>query len=190
MTTHQRHRRDDDRLERHAMLDMSRPRRTLGLPGQGRVRGRGHRLQDRRPRLRPSEGHPAAPVVRDNALEGEVRIRWEGTVQNMSLDAGAAPRVLSRRHPPAGSRSPRHSASMCGPQFCSMTITDDVVAMPRSTEGGEDALEAGPREKAGEFASRRRTLRRGEAMTIPAYDEAARSRGGTLRISWARSSSP
>ena len=98
-----------------------------------------------------AKGHPGAQY-RDNALsKARFEFRWEDQF-NLSLDPERAREFHDQTLPAEGAKS-AHFCSMCGPQFCSMKITDEVRAY--AAERGIDessALETGMEDKAQEFA--------------------------------------
>jgi phosphomethylpyrimidine synthase len=97
-----------------------------------------------------AKGHPGAQV-RDNALsKARFEFRWEDQF-NLSLDPERA-RAFHDETLPAEGAKVAHFCSMCGPQFCSMKITEDVraYAEQKGLPTGE-ALNEGLSEKADEF---------------------------------------
>ena len=122
---HERDRRGDDRLVRHrdALL-----RDAEGAPRpaeQGRREGRHHRLQDRRARRRPRQGPPGRADPRQRAVEGALRVPLGGPVQPRRSIPTRRASSTTRRCRSDGAKL-AHFCSMCGPQFCSMKITQDV----------------------------------------------------------------
>jgi phosphomethylpyrimidine synthase len=70
----------------------------------------------------------------------------------LSLDPETAQAFHDETLPAEGAKT-AHFCSMCGPQFCSMKITEDLRAFAKSKGLDEEsALEAGMREKTAEFA--------------------------------------
>src|SRR5262249_22550788 len=88
---------------------------------------------------------------RDNALSrARFEFRWEDQF-NLSLDPEKA-REFHDETMPAENAKAAHFCSMCGPQFCSMKLTQDV--RDYAAKQGvtiEDAFDVGFREKAREF---------------------------------------
>jgi phosphomethylpyrimidine synthase len=76
--------------------------------------------------------------------------RWEDQF-NLSLDPERAREYHDATLPQEAAKN-AHFCSMCGPQFCSMKITEDVrrYAEQRGL-AADDALAAGLAEKAAEF---------------------------------------
>jgi phosphomethylpyrimidine synthase len=97
-----------------------------------------------------AKGHPGAQA-RDNALsKARFEFRWEDQF-NLSLDPERA-RAFHDETLPAEGAKVAHFCSMCGPQFCSMKITQDVREYAEKVGVGEDkALQAGMEEKSEEF---------------------------------------
>ena len=97
-----------------------------------------------------AKGHPAAQY-RDNALsKARFEFRWEDQF-NLSLDPETAKEFHDETLPQEGAKT-AHFCSMCGPNFCSMKITDDVRQYAK--EHGmtdEEALQKGMEEKSDEF---------------------------------------
>jgi len=122
-----------------SMLCYVTPKEHLGLPDKEDVR-RGlvaYRIAAHAADL--AKGHPGAQL-RDNALsKARFEFRWEDQF-HLSLDPERARAYHDQTLPrPAHKRA--HFCSMCGPQFCSMRITQDL----------REAAEAGMRAKAEEF---------------------------------------
>ncbi len=89
---------------------------------------------------------------RDDALSrARFEFRWEDQF-NLGLDPETARAYHDETLPAEGAKQ-AHFCSMCGPQFCSMKITEDVRNYARE-QGLEEqaALEQGMAEKAREFA--------------------------------------
>ncbi len=133
-----------------AMLCYVTPKEHLGLPDRDDVRAGviAYKLAAHAADL--AKGHPAAQY-RDNALsKARFEFRWEDQF-NLSLDPEKA-RSFHDATLPQESAKTAHFCSMCGPQFCSMKITEDVrrYAAEQGLESAE-ALEAGLQAKADEF---------------------------------------
>jgi len=97
-----------------------------------------------------AKGHPGAQE-RDNALsKARFEFRWEDQF-NLGLDPVTSRRFHDETLPQEGAKM-AHFCSMCGPQFCSMKITQDVRDFARSLGLGEsEALETGMQQKSQEF---------------------------------------
>jgi len=133
-----------------AMLCYVTPKEHLGLPDKDDVRAGVIAYKIAAHAADLAKGHPAAQY-RDNALsKARFEFRWEDQF-NLALDPEKA-REYHDATLPQESAKTAHFCSMCGPQFCSMKITDDVrrYAEEQGLAAGE-ALEAGMKAKAEEF---------------------------------------
>ncbi|MGH8543527.1 MAG: phosphomethylpyrimidine synthase ThiC [Gammaproteobacteria bacterium] len=134
-----------------AMLCYVTPKEHLGLPDKNDVKEGiiAYKIAAHAADL--AKGHPAAQL-RDNALsKARFEFRWEDQF-NLALDPERARAFHDETLPKEGHKL-AHFCSMCGPQFCSMKITQDVRAYARE-HGIQDlsrALEAGLQTKAEEF---------------------------------------
>ncbi len=135
-----------------AMLCYVTPKEHLGLPDRDDVRAGVIAYKIAAHAADLAKGHPAAQY-RDNALsKARFEFRWEDQF-NLGLDPERA-REFHDATLPQESAKTAHFCSMCGPQFCSMRITDDIRRY--ADEKGlndEAALAAGLAEKASEFRS-------------------------------------
>jgi phosphomethylpyrimidine synthase len=129
-----------------AMLCYVTPKEHLGLPDRDDVRAGVIAYKIAAHAADLAKGHPASQY-RDNALsKARFEFRWE---DQFNLEKA---REYHDATLPQDSAKTAHFCSMCGPQFCSMKITDDVRRY--AEEQGlttEAALEAGMRAKSGEF---------------------------------------
>jgi len=135
-----------------AMLCYVTPKEHLGLPNKDDVREGiiTYKLAAHAADL--AKGLPGAQV-RDNALsKARFEFRWEDQF-NLGLDPDKA-RGMHDETMPKEAHKVAHFCSMCGPNFCSMKITQDVrdYAAERGI-GVEIAVEEGMREMAEEFNS-------------------------------------
>jgi phosphomethylpyrimidine synthase len=133
-----------------AMLCYVTPKEHLGLPDRDDVRAGVIAYKIAAHAADLAKGHPAAQY-RDNALsKARFEFRWEDQF-NLSLDPERA-REYHDATLPQESAKAAHFCSMCGPQFCSMKITEDVrrYAEEQGLDPGA-AIEAGLQAKAGEF---------------------------------------
>lgn len=134
-----------------AMLCYVTPKEHLGLPDKRDVKEGiiAYKIAAHAADL--AKGHPAAQL-RDNALSrARFEFRWQDQF-NLGLDPGRAQDYHDATLPKEGHKL-AHFCSMCGPNFCSMKITQEVRDYAR-TEGIEDmsvALEQGMAEKAEQF---------------------------------------
>jgi phosphomethylpyrimidine synthase len=136
-----------------AMLCYVTPKEHLGLPDRDDVRDGivTYRIAAHAADL--AKGHPAAQV-RDNAVsKARFEFRWEDQF-NLSLDPERA-REFHDATLPKDAHKVAHFCSMCGPQFCSMKITQEVRDYARRKGVGEgEAIVQGMEEKAVEFRRR------------------------------------
>ncbi len=135
-----------------AMLCYVTPKEHLGLPNRDDVKEGviTYRIAAHAADL--AKGHPGAQA-RDNALSrARFEFRWEDQF-NLALDPERA-KSFHDATLPADAAKTAHFCSMCGPQFCSMRITEDVRAYAASKGlSAGDAIAAGMQEKAQEFAA-------------------------------------
>ncbi|WP_018232639.1 phosphomethylpyrimidine synthase ThiC [Thioalkalivibrio thiocyanodenitrificans] len=136
-----------------AMLCYVTPKEHLGLPNKQDVRDGiiTYRIAAHAADL--AKGFPGSQV-RDNALsKARFEFRWEDQF-NLSLDPERA-RDFHDETLPKEAHKVAHFCSMCGPNFCSMKITQDVrdyAAKQGISE--QEALEKGMQEKAVEFVTK------------------------------------
>ncbi len=136
-----------------AMLCYVTPKEHLGLPDRDDVKEGiiTYKLAAHAADL--AKGHPGAQI-RDNALsKARFEFRWEDQF-NLGLDPDRA-RAFHDETLPKEAHKVAHFCSMCGPNFCSMKITQDVrdYAEQQGLEA-EEALRRGLEEKAVEFKRR------------------------------------
>ncbi len=133
-----------------AMLCYVTPKEHLGLPNKQDVRDGIITYKIAAHAADLAKGHPGAQL-RDNALsKARFEFRWEDQF-NLGLDPEKA-RGMHDETMPKDAHKVAHFCSMCGPNFCSMKITQDVrdyAAKQGITE--EAALQKGMQEKAVEF---------------------------------------
>ncbi len=133
-----------------AMLCYVTPKEHLGLPNKDDVRDGVIAYKIAAHVADLAKGHPAAQY-RDNALsKARFEFRWEDQF-NLSLDPEKARSFHDETLPQSGAKL-AHFCSMCGPNFCSMHITDDVRRY--AEEKGlttQEAIERGLQEKSEEF---------------------------------------
>jgi len=85
-------------------------------------------------------------------LRARFAFRWRDQFA-LALDPETAEAYHDETLPAVGAK-PAHFCSMCGPNFCSMKITEDVRRYAEEQGVSEKAaLEAGLREKSAEFAA-------------------------------------
>jgi phosphomethylpyrimidine synthase len=133
-----------------AMLCYVTPKEHLGLPNKKDVKDGVIAYKIAAHAADLAKGHPGAQY-RDNALsKARFEFRWEDQF-NLSLDPVTAREFHDETLPQDGAKT-AHFCSMCGPQFCSMKITDDVRKYAEEhglTEA--KAIEEGMQKKSEEF---------------------------------------
>ncbi len=133
-----------------AMLCYVTPKEHLGLPNREDVK-RGvitYKIAAHAADL--AKGHPRAQEWDDALSKARFEFRWRDQF-NLALDPVTAEEYHDETLPAEGAKV-AHFCSMCGPKFCSMKITEDIRQFA-AEQGMETvaAIEAGMREKAGEF---------------------------------------
>ena len=134
-----------------AMLCYVTPKEHLGLPDKDDVKEGIITYKIAAHAADLGKGHPAAQL-RDNALsKARFEFRWQDQF-NLGLDPDRAKEFHDETMPKEAHKQ-AHFCSMCGPNFCSMKITQDVreYAREKGLNNLNDALEAGLEEKAVEF---------------------------------------
>lgn len=133
-----------------AMLCYVTPKEHLGLPNREDVKEGVIAYKIAAHAADLAKGHPGAQV-RDNALsKARFEFRWHDQF-NLSLDPTSARDMHDETLPAEGAKT-AHFCSMCGPNFCSMKITDEVRKF--AAENGldeEQAIQKGMEEKSEEF---------------------------------------
>jgi phosphomethylpyrimidine synthase len=136
-----------------AMLCYVTPKEHLGLPNKQDVRDGIITYKIAAHAADLAKGFPGAQV-QDNALsKARFEFRWEDQF-NLALDPERA-REFHDETLPKDAHKVAHFCSMCGPNFCSMKITQDVrdyAAKQGISE--QEALEKGMQEKAVEFVKK------------------------------------
>ncbi|BET66213.1 phosphomethylpyrimidine synthase ThiC [Opitutales bacterium ASA1] len=136
-----------------AMLCYVTPKEHLGLPNKKDVKDGVIAYKIAAHAADIAKGHPGAQY-RDNALsKARFEFRWEDQF-NLGLDPVTAREFHDETLPQEGAKT-AHFCSMCGPNFCSMKITEDVrkyAAAHGVTD--RDALHLGMEEKAKEFVEK------------------------------------
>ncbi len=133
-----------------AMLCYVTPKEHLGLPNKKDVKDGVIAYKIAAHAADLAKGHRGAQERDDALSKARFEFRWEDQF-NLSLDPETAREFHDETLPAEGAKT-AHFCSMCGPQFCSMKITEDVREYAR-TKGvtAEEALEEGMREKSEEF---------------------------------------
>ncbi len=134
-----------------AMLCYVTPKEHLGLPNKEDVREGiiAYKIAAHAADL--AKGHPASQI-RDNALsKARFEFRWDDQF-NLGLDPEKA-REYHDETLPKQAHKVAHFCSMCGPNFCSMKITQDVRDYAAKLKIGniDVAVESGMAEKAKQF---------------------------------------
>jgi len=124
-----------------AMLCYVTPKEHLGLPDKEDVKQGVIAYKIAAHAADLAKGHPGAQDRDDALSRARFEFRWEDQF-NLSLDPELA-RAYHDASLPAPAAKLAHFCSMCGPQFCSMKLTQDV----------RDAVE-GMAEKSREFAEK------------------------------------
>ena len=129
-----------------AMLCYVTPKEHLGLPDKQDVKDGiiAHRIAAHAADL--AKSHPKAQEW-DNALsKARFEFRWQDQF-HLSLDPETAEKYHDQTLPADGAKM-AHFCSMCGPDFCSMKITQDVRDYPQNeSPAPEEASEEGTRGK-------------------------------------------
>lgn len=136
-----------------AMLCYVTPKEHLGLPNRDDVKTGviTYKLAAHAADL--AKGHPGAQYRDDALSKARFEFRWEDQF-NLSLDPDTA-REYHDETLPSENAKVAHFCSMCGPNFCSMKITQDVRDYAKSIDANEEeALQKGMEEKAKEFADK------------------------------------
>jgi phosphomethylpyrimidine synthase len=116
-----------------AMLCYVTPKEHLGLPDRDDVKEGVITYKIAAHAADLAKGHPGAQA-RDNALsKARFEFRWEDQF-NLSLDPERARQFHDQTLPAEGAKV-AHFCSMCGPQFCSMKITQDVRDFADAQQG-------------------------------------------------------
>ncbi|WP_455366733.1 phosphomethylpyrimidine synthase ThiC [Kaarinaea lacus] len=141
-----------------AMLCYVTPKEHLGLPNRDDVKEGIITYKIAAHAADLAKGHPGAQI-RDNALsKARFEFRWEDQF-NLGLDPDRA-REYHDQTMPKQAHKVAHFCSMCGPNFCSMKITQDVRDYAAQQNSGDSegvavdldaAIEKGLKEKAEEF---------------------------------------
>jgi phosphomethylpyrimidine synthase len=123
-----------------AMLCYVTPKEHLGLPNRKDVKDGVIAYKIAAHAADMAKGHPGASDRDDALSRARFAFRWQDQF-NLSLDPETA-RAFHDETLPAPAAKGAHFCSMCGPQFCSMRITQDLR---------QDDVEEGLRDKASAF---------------------------------------
>ena len=135
------------------MLCYVTPKEHLGLPNRDDVKAGVIAYKIAAHAADLAKGHHGAQY-RDNALsKARFEFRWRDQF-NLGLDPVTALKYHDETLPAEGAKS-AHFCSMCGPQFCSMKITEDVRKYAADLGlKQEEALQKGMKEKSKEFVEK------------------------------------
>ncbi|MFO0555903.1 MAG: phosphomethylpyrimidine synthase ThiC [Polyangiaceae bacterium] len=135
-----------------AMLCYVTPKEHLGLPNRQDVRDGVIAYKIAAHAADLAKGHPGAQARDDALSKARFEFRWEDQF-NLSLDPEKA-REFHDETLPAPAAKGAHFCSMCGPQFCSMKITQDLAEYANAHGLSADAARAqGLEERAAAFRS-------------------------------------
>ncbi|MCH8966088.1 MAG: phosphomethylpyrimidine synthase ThiC [Planctomycetes bacterium] len=133
-----------------AMLCYVTPKEHLGLPNREDVKEGVITYKIAAHAADLAKGHPGAQLHDDAISKARFEFRWEDQF-NLSLAPDTA-RDYHDETLPQDSAKVAHFCSMCGPNFCSMKITQDVRDYAASHGIPEsEAIQVGMAEKAKEF---------------------------------------
>lgn len=147
-----------------AMLCYVTPKEHLGLPDRDDVKAGVIAYKIAAHAADVAKGHPGAQAWDDALSDARFEFRWNDQF-HLALDPETA-RDYHDATLPAEPAKTAHFCSMCGPKFCSMKISHDIrrtAGEQASADEGDgleadaldtDAVEAGLRAKAAEFADR------------------------------------
>src|SRR6188474_2861792 len=108
-----------------AMLCYVTPKEHLGLPNREDVKQGVIAYKIAAHAADVAKGHPAAQAWDDALSKARFEFRWEDQF-NLALDPETARAYHDETLPAEGAKL-AHFCSMCGPKFCSMRITQDVL---------------------------------------------------------------
>lgn len=136
-----------------AMLCYVTPKEHLGLPNKKDVKDGVITYKIAAHAADLAKGHPGAQYRDDVLSKARFEFRWEDQF-NLALDPDTAKEFHDETLPAEGAKV-AHFCSMCGPNFCSMKITQEVREYAKDKEMKEEqALREGMKEKAKEFAEK------------------------------------
>lgn len=136
-----------------AMLCYVTPKEHLGLPNKKDVKDGVITYKIAAHAADLAKGHPGARHRDDALSKARFEFRWEDQF-NLSLDPDTAREFHDETLPAEGAKI-AHFCSMCGPNFCSMKITQEVREFAAQQGIDEQqALEQGMSDKAREFTDK------------------------------------
>jgi phosphomethylpyrimidine synthase len=132
-----------------AMLCYVTPKEHLGLPNKKDVKDGiiAYKIAAHASDL--AKGHPGAKDRDDALSQARFEFRWKDQF-NLSLDPETAKDFHDETLPAEGAKQ-AHFCSMCGPQFCSMNITQNIRDYSDAMQKTEAMIQAGLEEKAQAF---------------------------------------
>jgi phosphomethylpyrimidine synthase len=134
-----------------ALLCYVTPKEHLGLPDKHDVKAGVIAYKIAAHAADLAKEHPGARAWDDALSRARFEFRWEDQFE-LGLDPETARSFHDATLPAEGAKL-AHFCSMCGPQFCSMKISEEVRAYAREKGVGErEALVLGLAEKRAEFA--------------------------------------
>jgi len=133
-----------------AMLCYVTPKEHLGLPNREDVKEGVIAYKIAAHAADLAKGHPRARIRDDALSKARFEFRWRDQF-HLSLDPERAMAYHDETLPAEGAKT-AHFCSMCGPQFCSMRITQDIRAYAEERGLNDaEAIDAGMKEKAEAF---------------------------------------
>ena len=143
-----------------AMLCYVTPKEHLGLPDREDVKEGVITYKIAAHAADLAKGHPGTRIRDDAMSKARFEFRWEDQF-NLSLDPERARKFHDQTLPAEGAKT-AHFCSMCGPQFCSMKITQDVrdyaekqgVGEKEANAKGMEEMSTTFRDKGGEIYSK------------------------------------
>ncbi len=135
-----------------AMLCYVTPKEHLGLPNKKDVKDGVITYKIAAHAADLAKGHPGAQYRDDALSKARFEFRWEDQF-NLSLDPDTAREFHDETLPAEGAKV-AHFCSMCGPNFCSMKITQDVREYAAQNDlSVNEAIDEGMKQKSKEFYS-------------------------------------
>jgi len=132
-----------------AMLCYVTPKEHLGLPDRDDVKVGVVTYKIAAHAADLAKGHPAARERDDALSKARFEFRWRDQF-NLSLDPETAEKFHDQTLPAEGAKL-AHFCSMCGPKFCSMTITQEIRDAALAAEAGMAERSAAFRAQGGEI---------------------------------------
>ena len=133
-----------------AMLCYVTPKEHLGLPNRDDVKAGVIAYKIAAHAADLAKGHPGARQRDDALSRARFSFRWRDQF-NLSLDPPSAYAMHDQTLPAEGAKT-AHFCSMCGPHFCSMSITQQVRDIADANgQAAEEVVQSGMQAKAAEF---------------------------------------